>query len=626
MKKILIFLCSILAFSQTDKSDLGNLKANANAVILNYDYQINIQNQQKYVTKSIIEAVVFNRLGSEVVDFTEFYSKSSKIKSIKAEFTTLSDAKVKKISKKDFKDFSAGDGFSIFNDNRVLSYDYTPTSYPYLIVYEVETESSNTAFLPFFAPFTSYNLAIKNAKLTVNYPPDLGFKFQKYNFEGYEFNEKNENNTLEISLKNILAINQEYRSPSAINIFPKVRLALNKFHLEGSNGVASSWEELSQWYYKELIKPTLKVPQSVKDYVVNLTAGVTDPIEKAKIVYEFMQEKTRYVSIQVGIGGWQPMLVSDVDRLGYGDCKALSNYTMALLKEVGVEAYFTVVYANPQYPRSFDDDIVCLQGNHAILAIPHNNDYIWLECTSKTNPFGYQGDFTDNRKVLVVKENNGEIVNTKLYENQDNLLFSKANVSVDASGNIQIATSNSYHGSFFDSKGSFIKEAKKDIEKNYLNRWSFLGVLKIEDFSHQIDKDKLFFNENINMSVSKYAKKMGNEFAITTNVLNNDVSIPPKENRKLSLVVYRGFLEKDEITYKFPDGININHLPQNVNLNSDFGNYMASFEKVDDNTVVYKREYLLKRGEYAKEKYDAYRNFIESVNRHDQSKIIYTLN
>ncbi len=38
-----------------------------------------------------------------------------------------------------------------------------------------------------------------------------------------------------------------------------------------------------------------------------------------------MQGKTHYISIQVGIGGYQPFLASDVDRLNYGDCKALVN-------------------------------------------------------------------------------------------------------------------------------------------------------------------------------------------------------------------------------------------------------------------------------------------------------------
>jgi hypothetical protein len=28
---------------------------------------------------------------------------------------------------------------------------------------------------------------------------------------------------------------------------------------------------------------------------------------KAKLIYDYVQQKSRYVSIQVGIGGWKPM-------------------------------------------------------------------------------------------------------------------------------------------------------------------------------------------------------------------------------------------------------------------------------------------------------------------------------
>ena len=58
-----------------------------------------------------------------------------------------------------------------------------------------------------------------------------------------------------------------------------------------------------------------------------------------------MQNNTRYISIQLGIGGWRPFEAAYVASKGYGDCKALSNYMYSLLKEAGILSYYTLVKA-----------------------------------------------------------------------------------------------------------------------------------------------------------------------------------------------------------------------------------------------------------------------------------------
>lgn len=83
------------------------------------------------------------------------------------------------------------------------------------------------------------------------------------------------------------------------------------------------------------------------------------------------------------------MLAKDVDRLGYGDCKALTNYTRALPQVVGVPSYYTIIYGDRQR-RDLHQDFVSMQGNHAILAVPVKDQIYWLECTSQVHPFGFK--------------------------------------------------------------------------------------------------------------------------------------------------------------------------------------------------------------------------------------------
>ena len=54
-----------------------------------------------------------------------------------------------------------------------------------------------------------------------------------------------------------------------------------------------------------------------------MTTGL-DTREKIRVLYRYLQQNHRYISVQVGIGGMQPISASAVYTNGYGDCKGLS--------------------------------------------------------------------------------------------------------------------------------------------------------------------------------------------------------------------------------------------------------------------------------------------------------------
>ena len=68
-------------------------------------------------------------------------------------------------------------------------------------------------------------------------------------------------------------------------------VSLDKFNLDGVYGEFTNWEEFGQWMHKFLIAGRDILDETTKIKILELVKGIEDPIEKAKIVYEFMQNK-----------------------------------------------------------------------------------------------------------------------------------------------------------------------------------------------------------------------------------------------------------------------------------------------------------------------------------------------
>ena len=337
------FICFIVLFSSTillaQKSEYNtqsiadSLKENANAVVRLNQIDISISSQRSMNIKTKRVVSVLNEKGLGAIDATEYYSKTSSVKSIEALVFDGLGNEIKKIKRKDFKDQSAVSGSTLFSDDRIIYLDYTPTQYPFTIVYQSEVETSNTAFIPQWYPLSDYFVSVEKSILNVNYPDNLGFKKKESNFSDFKIKKITDSSTqLSYTASNILAQKEEDYSPGFSAIFPKVMMGLELFHLENVDGNAKTWAAFGQWYSDKILSGTGELSEETKSKMRTLVGDEKDPIKKAKLIYNYVQQKSRYVNISIGIGGWKPMLASDVDRLGYGDCKALTNYTKALLE------------------------------------------------------------------------------------------------------------------------------------------------------------------------------------------------------------------------------------------------------------------------------------------------------
>ncbi|WP_228778777.1 DUF3857 domain-containing protein [Flavobacterium sp. J49] len=629
--RVLPFFLLFLSFTvQAQKIEYAtmlipdSLKQNANAVLRLNEVNISIPSQKEMVIKSKIVTTVLNELGLRSLDLSENYDKNRRINKIEATVYDPFGKEIKTYRRKDFKDISVADGVSIFNDNRALYLDFTPTNYPFTVVLESEVATSNTAFIRPWSPMNGYLESVEKTTVSIVYKPELGLKTKEINFKSHLGIEKKETaSSITYSAKNLVAKKREELAPGFTEIFPLVYFSLEKFSLENVEGIATNWEEFGKWYYNSLLADTEEIPEETKIKVKQLVGAEKNAVEIAKIIYKYVQERTRYVSVQVGIGGWRPMLAKEVDKLGYGDCKALTNYTRSLLKTVGVDSYYTVVYAGDDETKDLQQDFASIQGNHVILTLPTDKGLVWLECTSQIQPFGFQGDFTDDRNILLIKPEGGEIVKTKTYTEAESLRTIKGAYSVNEEGKLTGKIKMISHGIQYDNTFGKERMSKEDQTNRYKEEFANINNLSIKKMQLTNDKNKIEFTEELEVEAESYAQNSAGKLMFALNAFDQNSYVPKKyKTREFPFEVIRGYTDEDEIEISIPEGYVFEAKPNNAELKTEFGEYKMEFISVNPKTIICKRKLIIKKGFYESAKYESYRKFRETIAKLDNSKTV----
>ena len=621
-----VFLLFISSYSFSQSKDVytsllipAELKAKANAVVRFETKTVEILSIEEIkVTKKRI-TTVFNKYGNRHINAGEGYDNNSEIVHIEAYIYNASGEEIKKIKERDFTDASAVSQISIYEDNRVKYLKYIPIKYPYTVEYTSEVIYRNTAFFPNWQPIDDYFVSVQHSEYEIINTAGLELKAKKENFDNYNIQEISEHHFI---ADDINGIKYEAYTPGLKSIIPRYKVALKAFSMIGVEGVNNNWNDFGKWMYDRLLTGTDDIPQERIAEVRSLTAGIDDKIERAKIIYKYMQDKTRYISIQVGIGGWKPMLANDVDKLGYADCKGLTNYTKALLEAVDVPSYYTLVYGGKSI-RNIDAEFSSTEGNHAILCVPNDDENIFLECTSQTNPFGFTAGFTDDRDVLLVKPEGGEIVHTKIYEADDSVQKTTATIALDDTGSFKADVTITTTGYQYNLHQGTETETDRDQQLHYKEYWDNINDIAIDDITIVNNKEQVIYTESVKLSSTNYASKSGVRLIFQPNMFNKITQIPPRySERKLDFKIDRSFKDVDEFMIQIPAGLKIEAMTEGKEVETKFGTYKFKIEALEGNKIKYTRTYILNKGDYQKEDYKAYRDFKKQIVKNDKTKVV----
>jgi len=602
----------------------------ASAVVRNQQIDIEVKdiNTTIYHFKKAI--TILNKNGDNMARLVVFHDKITSIKYIKGTIFNEFGIQTAKFSESDFEDANTTDGFSLFEDVKVKHYTPSVTVYPYTIEYEYEQKIKQSLEFPQWQPNDGIGIAVEKSVLTFTCNPDFNIRYKETNMPTSVDIQHNKDATVYTwQVANLKAIKYEPYRPNNQDYLISIKIAPEQFSYYGINGSFNNWQQLGKWEYDNLVSTRQELPIGTKDHMVEITKDITDPKLKAKKIYEYVQTKTHYVSVQVGIGGVQPFLASEVDAQNYGDCKALVNYTQALLKAVNIESYYCVVEANHdgEAKVGFLPDFASMdQGNHIILCLPFKNDTTWCDCTNQTIPFGYLGSFTDDRYVLACTPNGGELLHTPKYTAHDNLELRKINLTINATGDINGNMLTDFKGITYPYREGIIMESGEERLKSIAALYAINNInISRLDYTQNKGMNPVT-TENMDFKAPEYGSVTGNKILFLLNPVNR-ITTTPKElrNRTSNVYISEGYTDEDEVTYTLPAGYHPDANLLNINIKKDFGTFKVSTVVIGDQ-LIYKRRLQVKDGTYPKDMYQEVVDFYQSVEDADSYNFTITKN
>ena len=623
MKKCRLFIAfvclSVLAQAQLVNLPAvpDSLKKGASVIVHSESMNLTVESLEKATLKAHRLFTVLNEDGKDALLFNEYSSK----------YFTLEDAEIKvydstgkQLEKRKQKEmFTTAVGEGLIEEGYVTYYRVKPAAYPVTVEFSYEQKFKSTLTVPDYR-FIQSGEAVVQSTYTATLPAGMKLRYKANRCHlAPVITEGEKGSTYQWTVSNLAPIDYEEGSTAPRGRYPYVSIVSDQFSHYGFQGDLSTWKSFGTWI-KGLYDGLDELPPERQQFFQQLVASAPNDQEKIRRIYQYLQENFRYVSIQLGIGGFKPFSATFTDQKKYGDCKALSNFMKAALKAVGIRSCVAIINAGHN-EDPVDAAFPANDFNHVVLCVP-GKDSIWLECTSATAEFNRLGTFTENRNALLVTENGGVLVSTPASDPATNTMTTRTTITMDDDLSAKSETEMDATGDLGEMMSELSKETK-DIQKQTLV-YSF-GYKQPDDFVFTAEKTGTHHQTVMKMIVRKLPEfAAGQKYFFSPRLQKIWAGkLPRAEERKQDYYFHFPFVKKDTTVLKLPAGFLPDVLPAEKELNTAYGYYHAKTWYNEAEKAFYTATTLtLKKHKVVATDYKAVKTFFDDVAQDDTQKIV----
>jgi len=336
---------------------------------------------------------------------------------------------------------------------------------------------------------------------------------------------------------------------------------------------------------------------------------------------KFVQDEIRYLGLESGIGAYKPFTPNKVFEQRFGDCKDKSWLMVAMLREMGINAYPVLV--STQYGRTLEELLPSPKVfNHVVVKVIDKKGNEWYYDPTLSNQFGnYQSvSFPNYEKGLVIKKgvnslNSIEIKSDDLVEVFD--IFDMPKVGEPAKLNVMTV----YHESESDymrnqHKSSSLSSLSKGFKDYYDPYYDGVEVIKDPVFQDDSISNKFTVEENYRINeiwspMVENKNNMATEFSPYS--LLDVLVFPDTKTRKTPFALYYPTHRKHNITIKLPQSLGAS-ADEKVNITSKYFDFSITSKMNPSRDILYVNyEYKNKKAFVAPEDYKEFYTKMKEV-------------
>lgn len=460
-----------------------------------------------------------------------------------------------------------------------------------LIEFSYKTKLKQPRFLSSFRFQNPIKTQTAKLQIRCNSSTEIGYKLFGNYQEKIAFSKTKEGNfdiyTWEAN--DIPEFEGEENMPSSLYFMPHIIFYIKSYEIEGKKEeLLGTPEKLYQWYYS-ITKDINKTDQmALKNKTLDLIKDKNSDLEKAKAIYQWVQQNVHYVAFEDGMGGFIPREASDIFQKLYGDCKDMANLLNEMFRYAQLNSNLTWIGTRHK-PYTYADVPTPQVDNHMITNVVIDGKSYFMDATDKFCPFPFPSTFIQGKEALIGKtEKEFKIEKIPEVESGTNKTTILMKLNLENSsivGDASVSVSG-FKKSYLLNHLSAYNQKESEIWKDIITENNQKILLDIQELQKN-DYQELPSKANFKLKLENGIKDVNGKLLLKPVLLFPlKESLIDIEKRKLFIENDFAYVYEIQYEYQLPLDYKVEFMPENAKTENDLGSFDIQYKLLKNNLIV----------------------------------------